>query len=110
MVGDHYPELHFAIKLSTRAADVSDAYQAKIEGSMEDMRETLAVLDAFQCFFFGKTYERFIFHQIMQSKYALNHEDDYVLPYRYSSDGIDVADANRFSQTNSGPVRILEKI
>lgn len=46
--------LHFAIKLSTIAVDTSNIYETKIEGSMEDMRETLAVLDAFQCFYFGK--------------------------------------------------------
>ena len=46
--------LHCALKLSTKPEKVAIGYDDSIEDSVEDLKQTLAVLDAFQCFYFGK--------------------------------------------------------
>lgn len=53
-IGDHDPALHCALKLSTKTEKDSTGYDDSIEDSIEDLKRTLAVLDAFQCFYFGK--------------------------------------------------------
>ena len=53
IIGDHDPALHCALKLSTKSEKVPIGYDDSIEDSVEDLKRTLAVLDAFQCFYFG---------------------------------------------------------
>ena len=52
-VGDHDSTLHIALKLSITSHEETSKQTDNIENSIEDLQETLAVLDGFQCFYFG---------------------------------------------------------
>ena len=53
VVGDHDSAVHIALKLSITSNEESCKHVDYVEDSIEDLQETLAVLDGFQCFYFG---------------------------------------------------------